>query len=185
VKKTETDTTEVVEAEDEIEGTADSDESESEEEIDMSGNALAQSVRWAGELEQETAARGNESDNSGAAAPTQSLMRSNFGVAPSRLIEEMNSNVTVRPGFAADMHYMHQLHEINNSELVALELSLVTAGFGTEFGTEDLKVLNYHEGNQVYLFMMELITSVVVMTYQVELNMNKLSSIDVHKILIY
>jgi hypothetical protein len=38
---------------------------------------------------------------------------------------------------------VHQLHEINNSELAALELSLVGAGFGTEFGTEDLKVLNY------------------------------------------
>ena len=61
---------EVVEAEDEIEGTADSDESESEEKIDTSGNALTQSVRWADELEQDTAARGNESDNSGAAAPT-------------------------------------------------------------------------------------------------------------------
>jgi hypothetical protein len=93
VKNVDTDTvvSEVVEAEDEVEGTADSDESESEEEIDTSGNALAQSVRCADELEQETAARGNESDHYGAAAPTQSLMRSNFGVAPSRLIEEMNS----------------------------------------------------------------------------------------------
>jgi hypothetical protein len=51
--------------------------------------------------------------------------------------------VTVGPGFAAGMHYMHQLHKINNSELVVLELSLVSAGFGIEFGTEDLKVLNY------------------------------------------
>ena len=121
----------------------DSDESESEEEIDTSGNSLAQSVRWADELDQETAARGSEYDDSGAAAPTRSLMRSNFGVPPSRLIEEMNSSVTIGPGFAADMHYVHQLHEINNSELAALELSLVGAGFGTEFGTEDLKVLNY------------------------------------------
>ena len=43
VKKVESDAvvSEVVEAEDEIEGTADSDESESEEEINTSGNALA------------------------------------------------------------------------------------------------------------------------------------------------
>jgi hypothetical protein len=58
-KKAESDAvvSEVEEAEDETEGTADSDESESEEEIDTSGNTLAQSVRWADELEQETAAR--------------------------------------------------------------------------------------------------------------------------------
>ncbi len=128
----------------------DSDESESEEEIDTSGNTLAQSVRWADELDQETAARGSEYDDSGAAAPTRSSMRSNFGVPPSRLIEEMNSNVTVGPGFAADMHYMQELHEINNYELVALELSLVGAGFGTEFGTEDLKVLNYRQAMKAW-----------------------------------
>eukprot|EP00956_Cyclotella_meneghiniana_P039235 scaffold167972_cov50-Cyclotella_meneghiniana.AAC.1 len=126
----------VEEAEDEVEG-GDSDGSESEEEIGTSGeDALVQSIRWADELEQESAAGGQ---NSGAAAPTRSSMRTNFGVAPVRLIEQMNSNVTFGPGFAADMHYMHQLHEINNAELMALELSLVGAGFGTEFGTEDLK----------------------------------------------
>eukprot|EP00956_Cyclotella_meneghiniana_P032537 scaffold89966_cov64-Cyclotella_meneghiniana.AAC.1 len=126
----------VEEAEDEVEGD-DSDSSESEEEIDTSGeDALVQSIRWADELEQESAAGGQDS---GAAAPTRSSMRTNFGVAPVRLIEQMNSNVTFGPGFAADMHYMHQLHEINNAELMAMELSLVGAGFGTEFGTEDLK----------------------------------------------
>jgi hypothetical protein len=77
-------------------------------------------------------------------------MRSNFGVAPSRLIEEMNLSVTFGPGFAADMHYVHQLHEINNSELATLELSLVGAGFGTEFGTEDLKVLNYRQAMKAW-----------------------------------
>eukprot|EP00956_Cyclotella_meneghiniana_P037995 scaffold147578_cov36-Cyclotella_meneghiniana.AAC.1 len=61
----------VEEAEDEVEGD-DSDESESEEEIDTSGeDALVQSIRWADELEQESAAGGQ---NSGAAAPTRSSM---------------------------------------------------------------------------------------------------------------
>jgi hypothetical protein len=77
-------------------------------------------------------------------------MRSNFGVPPPRLIEEMNSSVTIGPGFAADMHYVHQLLEINNSELAALEVSLVGAGFGTEFGTEDLKVLNYRQAMKAW-----------------------------------
>jgi hypothetical protein len=77
-------------------------------------------------------------------------MQSNFGVAPSRLIEEMNSSVTIGPGFASDMHYVHQLYEINNSELAALELSLVGAGFGTEFGTEDLKLLNYRQAMKAW-----------------------------------
>eukprot|EP00956_Cyclotella_meneghiniana_P017443 scaffold28424_cov41-Cyclotella_meneghiniana.AAC.3 len=47
----------VEEAEDEIEGAGDSDGSESEEEIDTSGeDALVQSIRWADELKQESAA---------------------------------------------------------------------------------------------------------------------------------
>ena len=48
------------------------------------------------------------------------------------------------------MHYVHQLLEINNSELASLELSLVGAGFGTEFGTEDLKVLNYRQAMKAW-----------------------------------
>ena len=139
-----TDEVEVEEAEDEVESTSDSDESEEEEDTE---NTIAQTIRWADELEQETTARGNDSS---AAAPTRTSMRSNFGVAPTRLVEEMNSNVTVGPGFAADMHYMSQLHEINNAELMALEVSLVGAGFGTEFGTEDLKVLNFRQAMKAW-----------------------------------